>query len=307
MKLSPEEQAAIEAQRAQTSKTRRPTVEALEERLFVPIPCLDHGFVRLVDYMGDDGAIVQAARVSYGKGTRTVHGDRGLVRYLLRHRHTTPFEMCEIKLHVKLPIFIARQWIRHRMANVNEYSARYSILDKEFYLPAPADLAVQSSSNRQGRGESLSPDRAATVLTLLRKDAEAAYETYERLLGDEFDLARELARMDLTLNYYTQWYWKVDLHNLLHFLSLRMDAHAQYEIRVYGQAIGALVKAWVPHTWEAFEDYRLGGASLSKQMLDVVRRRIAGEVVTAETSGMSKREWEELEAILRGAPLEPDE
>jgi thymidylate synthase (FAD) len=307
MKLTPEDRAAIDAQRAQTQTTRRATVPALEERMFEPIECLDHGFVRLVDYMGDDGAIVQAARVSYGKGTRTVHGDRGLIRYLMRHRHTTPFEMCELKLHVKLPIFIARQWIRHRSANVNEYSARYSILDKEFYLPAPEDLAVQSSTNRQGRGEVLSPERAATVLTLLRKDAETAYSTYERLLGDEFDLARELARMDLTLNYYTQWYWKIDLHNLLHFLSLRMDAHAQYEIRVYGEAIGALVKAWVPHTWEAFEDYRLGGAQLSKQMLDVVRRRLSGETVTAETSGMSKREWEELEAILRGARLEPDE
>ena len=180
MKLSPEDQAAIDAQRAQTYTTRRPTVEALEERLFVPIPCLDHGFVRLVDYMGDDGAIVQAARVSYGKGTRTVHGDRGLIRYLLRHRHTTPFEMCELKLHVKLPIFIARQWIRHRMANVNEYSARYSILDREFYLPEPEDLAVQSSSNRQGRGEVLTPERAASVLTLLRRDAEAVYDSYER-------------------------------------------------------------------------------------------------------------------------------
>jgi thymidylate synthase (FAD) len=307
MKLTPEDRAAIDAQRAQTQTTRRATVPALEERMFEPIECLDHGFVRLVDYMGDDGAVVQAARVSYGKGTRTVHGDRGLIRYLMRHRHTTPFEMCELKLHVKLPIFIARQWIRHRVANVNEYSGRYSILDKEFYLPDPKDLAVQSSSNRQGRGEALTPERAATVLTLLRKDAESAYATYERLLGDEFDLARELARMDLTLNYYTQWYWKIDLHNLLHFLSLRMDAHAQYEIRVYGEAIGALVKAWVPHTWEAFEDYRLGGAQLSKQMLDVVRRRLAGETVTAETSGMSKREWEELEAILRGARLEPDE
>jgi thymidylate synthase (FAD) len=756
MKLTPEDRAAIDAQRAQTHATRRPTVEALEERLFEPIPCLDHGFVRLVDYMGDDGAVVQAARVSYGKGTRTVHGDRGLIRYLMRHRHTTPFEMCELKLHVKLPIFIARQWIRHRSAclagdsvlsfdlpngeargrpahrgltiakfhdlwhhgapsptkkrkpthvdriepdrmytvselarvversdvemrrtiaagrlpasrpegrlivrgrdwiayantrfpatvpmhgrlgrmklrmcdeetgeirhtrvvdiwqtgvkpvfrvtledgrslkmtkdhrcltdrgwqtleratalrvredggvtwdssaplfatngvplhrsaewlearkgegwsldkmaaatgvsrhtirkslsqlglqftpaersrlsgarqrgqkrqgsgrtitaahresirrarsgprssfwkggvstereniggwttehatlvhqrcgwacvlcgskealeahhvdpvwhnaarardlgnlvtlcgachtelhrrnleldlaawiadvrppagfwgthladaprpagkkkprvrklarawtriarielvgeeptydlavegpfhnfvangfivhnSVNEYSARYSILDREFYLPSPEDLAFQSSTNRQGRGDTIPPDKASTVLTLLRRDAETSYDTYERLLGDEFDLARELARMDLTLNYYTQWYWKIDLHNLLHFLSLRMDAHAQYEIRVYGEAIGSLVKAWVPHTWEAFEDYRLGGAQLSKQMLDVVRRRVSGETVTAEMSGMSKREWEELEAILRGAPLEPGE
>ena len=297
MKLSPEEAAALAAARDQQATTRRPTVAALEERLYTPIPVLDHGFVRVVDYMGDDAAVVQAARVSYGRGTRKVLEDRGLIRYLLRHRHTTPFEMCELKLHVKLPIFVARQWIRHRTANVNEYSARYSVLDREFYLPRPEDLAVQSSDNRQGRGAALTEDQAAAVLDLLRRDSEQTYDTYERLMG-EFDLARELARMDLTLNFYTQWYWKVDLHNLLHFLSLRIDPHAQYEIRVYAEAIAAMVADWVPHTWEAFRDYRVGGLFLSAQALETVRRRMRGESVDQASSGLSPREWRELAAAL---------
>ncbi len=266
--------------------TRRPTVPALEDALFRLVPVLDHGFVRVVDYMGDDAAIVQAARVSYGRGTRSVRNDRGLIRYLMRHRHTTPLEMCEIKLHVKLPIFVARQWIRHRTANVNEYSARYSILDREVYLPRPEHVAVQSSTNRQGRGDTLSDEQAAAVIELLRRDATQAYGTYEQLINDTGDgtpvdpsapqVARELARVNLTLNTYTQWYWKIDLHNLLHFLALRIDAHAQYEIRVYGEAIGSLVKAWVPMAWEAFEDYRLGGAFLSREELGIVRQALAG-------------------------------
>jgi thymidylate synthase (FAD) len=293
-----EELAALAEQRAVRAETRRPTVPALEERLFEPIPCLDHGFVRAVDYMGDDGAVVQAARVSYGKGTRKTSEDRGLIRYLMRHRHTTPFEMCELKLHVKLPIFVARQWIRHRTANVNEYSARYSVLDREFYLPRPEDLAVQSPNNKQGRGDVLDPEAAARVLHLLRRDAEQCYDTYEAML-DEHHLARELARMNLGVNYYTQWYWKVDLHNLLHFLSLRIDPHAQYEIRVYGEAIAGLVRAWVPTVYEAFEDYRLGAVTLSRQMLEVVRRKIAGEDVRIEDSGLSRREWDELMEVLR--------
>jgi thymidylate synthase (FAD) len=286
--------------------TRRPTVPALEERLFRPIPVLDHGFVRLVDYMGDDAAIVQAARVSYGSGTRTVRDDRGLIRYLMRHRHTTPFEMCEIKLHVKLPIFVARQWIRHRMASINEYSARYSILDREYYLPAPQDLAAQSSTNRQGRHEVLDPERAAAVLALLRRDAEQCYGTYEALLNDDGAghpvnadspmLARELARMDLTLAWYTQWYWKIDLHNLFHFLSLRMDAHAQHEIRVYGEAIGAIAADWCPAAWEAFRDYRLEAASLSREELAILRKVVKGESADAaiEGSGLAPREKREL-------------
>jgi thymidylate synthase (FAD) len=283
-------------------------VPALEEILFTPLPVLDHGFVRVIDYMGDDAAVVQAARVSYGKGTKRVNEDRGLIQYLMRHRHTTPFEMCEIKYHVKLPIFVARQWIRHRTANVNEYSARYSILDNEFYLPAPEHLAVQSTSNRQGRGDSLPPAEAARVLDLLREDSLRAYRDYAYMLNEDESgktvddsrsgLARELARMNLSLNFYTQWYWKTDLHNLLHFLSLRADAHAQYEIRVYAEAMIGTLERWVPLVAEAFRQYRIGGALLSANALAVVKKMIAGESVDQAASGMSKREWSELMQVL---------
>ncbi len=304
MTLTPDQLAEIDAQRAAESPTRRATVPALEALLYQAIPVLDHGFVRVVDYMGDDGAVVQAARVSYGRGTRRVSEDAGLIRYLMRHRHSTPFEMCEIKYHVKLPIFVARQWIRHRTANVNEYSARYSILDREFYLPAPEHLAAQSSSNRQGRGELLEGPEAAAVLDMLREDATRTYDHYAFMLNeDEADptrrgLARELARMNLTLNTYTQWYWKTDLHNLLGFLSLRADAHAQYEIRAYAEAMLETVQAWVPATFEAFREYRLGAATLSATMLAVVRRMLAGEAVEQPGSCLSKREWGELMALL---------
>lgn len=291
MKLDSDKAAEIAASNAQQFNTKRPTVPALEEKMFTPIECLDHGFVRLVDYMGDDSAIVQAARVSYGAGTKKMRQDRGLIRYLLRHRHTTPFEMCEIKLHVKLPIFVARQWIRHRTANVNEISARYSVLDNEFYLPSPEHLAVQSTNNKQGRGEALTEAQSAMVLEMLKRDATQAYQTYSELLGEEVGLARELARMNLPVNWYTQWYWKVDLHNLLHFLALRMDAHAQYEIRVFADAIGSLVQDWVPHVWEAFQDYRMGGAFFSRQELEVVQAWIQGETPKFEELNLSKREW----------------
>ena len=228
MPVTPEQRAEIDAQRAAGAETRRATVPALEEILYQPLPVLDHGFLRVIDYMGDDGAILQAARVSYGRGTRRVQDDAGLIDYLMRHRHSTPFEMCEIKYHVKLPIFVARQWIRHRTANVNEYSARYSVLDKEYYLPAPEHLAAQSTGNRQGRGAVLSAEDATRVLALLREDAERCHTHYEEMLDENgFGLARELARINLTLATYTQWYWKIDLHNLLHFLGLRADAHAQ--------------------------------------------------------------------------------
>ena len=308
MALTEEQGRDIAAARAGEARTLRPTVPALEAMLFEPIPVLDHGFVRVIDYMGDDGAVVQAARVSYGRGTRAANEDRGLIRYLMRHRHSTPFEMCEIKYHVKLPIFVARQWIRHRTANVNEYSARYSILDREFYIPAPEHLAAQSSANRQGRGEVLGGAEAARVLDLLREDAARCYDHYVEMLNEDEQgrvldpgrqgLARELARMNLTLNAYTQWYWKTDLHNLFHFLSLRADAHAQYEIRAYAEAMMRTVEAWVPMSFEAFRDYRLGAATLSAQMLAVVRRLLAGESVTQEGSGLSKREWRELMAVL---------
>jgi len=286
-------------------------VPALEEILYTAIPVLDHGLLRVIDYMGDDAAVVQAARVSYGRGTKKVSEDRGLIQYLMRHRHSTPFEMCEIKLHVKLPIFVARQWIRHRTANVNEYSARYSILDREFYVPAPAQLGVQSQINRQGRGEVLEGDEAAEVMALLRADSEQVYAHYQQMMnvddaGAPIDpsrqgLARELARMNLTLNYYTQWYWKTDLLNLLNFLSLRADPHAQYEIRVYAEAMLDIVKRWVPWTYEAFEQYRLRGVSLSERGWAVVKSLIDGGTPDQAGSGLSKREWRELmEALGRG-------
>jgi thymidylate synthase (FAD) len=308
MPLTDSQLIEIAALRAQSAATARPTVPALEAMLYAPFEVLDHGFVRVIDYMGDDAAIVQAARVSYGRGTRRVSEDAGLIRYLMRHRHSTPFEMCEIKYHVKLPIFVARQWIRHRTANVNEYSARYSILDREFYIPAAAQLAAQSVSNRQGRGDVLSGDEAAEVLTLLRDDAARNYDHYAAMLNEAADgqpldpsrqgLARELARMNLTLNTYTQWYWKTDLHNLFHFLSLRADAHAQYEIRVYADAMLRTVEAWGPLATQAFRDYRLGAVTLSAGMLKVLKRMLAGEAVTQPDSGLNPREWVEFMGML---------
>jgi thymidylate synthase (FAD) len=292
-------------QASESFQTRRATVPALEEILYTPIPVLDHGFVRVVDYMGDDSAIVQAARVSYGKGTKKVSEDRGLINYLMRHWHTTPFEMCEIKFHIKVPIFIARQWIRHRTANVNEYSARYSILDREFYMPAPQHLAAQSTINNQGRGEVLEGEYAQKVLELLKRDAMQAYDTYEYLLNEKGEddrpgLARELARMNLPVNYYTQWYWKIDLHNLMHFLRLRADSHAQYEIQAYADVMIEILKRWVPFAYEAFMDYRMGAAVFSAKMLAVLRRRLNGESVTKENSGLTAREWAEMEKTLEG-------
>jgi len=308
MSLTPEQQAEIAAQRDQVVPTRRVVAPGLEAILYEATPVLDHGFIRVIDYMGDDSAIVQAARVSYGRGTRQVSDDRGLIRYLMRHYHSTPFEMCEIKYHVKLPIFVARQWIRHRTANVNEYSARYSVLDKEFYIPAPEQLAAQSSSNRQGRGDLLEGNEAAQELALLRDDAERTYRDYAWMLNEGEDgeptdpdrsgLARELARINLTLNTYTQWYWKTDLHNLMNFLRLRADPHAQYEIRVYADAMIDSLNAWVPLAAEAFREYRLDAVQLSATGLAVVRRMLAGEAVGQGNSGLAKREWRELMALL---------
>jgi thymidylate synthase (FAD) len=310
MPLSQDQQAEIDRQRAEFAPTRRPVAPALEEVLYQAIPLLDHGFVRVIDYMGDDNAVVQAARVSYGKGTKKVSEDKGLIHYLMRHRHSTPFEMCEIKFHVKLPIFVARQWIRHRTANVNEYSARYSILDREFYIPAPEQLAAQSVANRQGRGDVLTGAEAARVLDILKQDSTTAYDHYAEMLneseaGETIDaekqgLARELARMNLSLNFYTQWYWKIDLYNFMHFLSLRADPHAQYEIRVYADAMLDVLRKWVPLTAEAFEQHRLHAITLSKNALAAVKRMLKGETVTLETSGLGKREWSELQAVLNG-------
>jgi thymidylate synthase (FAD) len=308
MPVSTEQAQEIEALRMQATPTRRPVVEALEEILYQPLVVLDKGFVRVIDYMGDDGAIVQAARVSYGRGTKKLSDDRGLINYLMRMRHTSPFEMCELKLHVKLPIFVARQWIRHRTASVNEYSARYSVLHDEFHLPAAEQLAVQSSGNRQGRGAVLEGAEAESALRTLARNAEGAYERYLGLLnldeaGEPLDpdrpgLARELARMVLPLNTYTEWYWKTDLHNLLHFISLRSDPHAQYEIRAYAEVLLDVVRRWVPLTHAAFENYRLNGAELSAKALAVIRRRLKGEPVEPADSGLSPREWRELAALL---------
>jgi thymidylate synthase (FAD) len=262
------------------------------------IDLLDHGFIRLVDYMGDQVSIVQAARVSYGTGTKSTSEDVSLIRYLMRHRHTTPFEMCEIKLHVKLPIFVARQWIRHRMANVNEYSARYSILDREFYLPDSNALGEQSILNKQGRGHSdvLSAEISGEIIDELHKNSERVYDVYDHLLNDDGtgkvidenrpQLARELARMSLSLNYYTQWYWKIDLHNLLHFLALRLDNHAQYEIRVYANAIWDIVKVWMPDVAKAFDDYRLSAVTFSKQEMNALKTIVS----TITQSGVSLSE-----------------
>ncbi len=308
MTLSDAQQHEIDEARRVHAATLRPTVPALEELLFQPIPLLDHGFIRVIDYMGDDDAVVQAARVSYGRGTRKVSEDRGLINYLMRHWHTTPFEMAEIKIHVKLPIFVARQWIRHRTASINEYSARYSVLDREFYLPEASQLKAQSSANRQGRGEALAPDEAANVLDLLREDGERTYANYAWMLNEDPDgarvdperdgLARELARINLTLATYTQWYWKTNLHNLMNFLRLRADVHAQYEIRVYADALLDVMARWVPLSHEAFLEHRLGAMTLSRTALAAVRRLAAGEAVDQVESGLGIREWRELAAAL---------
>uniref|UniRef100_A0A1A9VJN1 Thymidylate synthase (FAD) n=1 Tax=Glossina austeni TaxID=7395 RepID=A0A1A9VJN1_GLOAU len=246
--------------------------------------------------MGSDSAIVQAARVSYGKGTKQISQDEALIKYLMRHHHTTPFEMCEIKFHVKLPIFIARQWIRHRTANVNEYSARYSILDNEFYIPKPEQVARQSDNNKQGSGEAFDSHTSKEIIDSLTNDSNLVYSHYEKFI--EHGLAREIARTNLMLNYYTQFYWKIDLHNLLHFLKLRADKHAQYEIRVYAEVMLDIIKKWVPMAYGAFVEYCLESVCISRTGLEVVRKLIKGENVTREESGIGKREWDELMFML---------
>lgn len=302
--LSDEQRAEIEASRAQQNLTLRPVAPGMEKHLFTAYPVLENGFVRVVDYMGDDAAVVQAARVSYGAGTKHVSNDEGLIRYLMRHWHTTPFEMVSIKLHVKLPVFVARQWIRHRMAHVNEVSARYSILDREFYIPAPENLAAQSTTNNQGRGEVLSGEEASRVLSFLKDDAARAYSHYEQMLSQDGQqgLARELARMNLPTNIMTQWYWATDGKNLLDFLRLRADSHAQYEIRVYAELMAKLVADWMPLSWRAFEDYRLHARNFSRPGLDLLAACFeaakTGGSVDPKAFGLSKREIDELTAAL---------
>lgn len=283
----------------------RPHSEALDAILGAPIEVLDHGFIRVIDYMGDEAAIVQAARVSYGQGTKAVSEDHGLLRYLMRHWHTTPFEMCEIKLHVKLPIFVARQWIRHRTANVNEYSARYSILDREFYIPKAEDIKPQAVDNKQGRAGEFSREDALDMQRIMQQSAESSFDDYDVLVKDDGGVpgvARELSRIVLPTSTYTQWYWKVDLHNLLHFLSLRANPHAQKEIRVYAEAICKIVEAWMPNVWEAFVDYRLEAHTFSKQEMAVLRKMVqpefGGFVEPAMLQGLSNREIESFRKVL---------
>jgi len=276
-----------------------------EDILEKEIKCLNVGFVRLVDYMGGDEAIVQAARVSYGEGTKTIHEDRGLIRYLMRHQHTTPFEMVELKFHVKLPIFVARQWIRHRTANVNEYSGRYSIMKDEFYIPEHQAIHYQSLRNKQGRRDDEVPtDLRKRVLEILTASQQKLYQEYEDLL--ESDIARELARINLPLSLYTEWYWKIDLHNLFHFLQLRLDKHAQYEIRVYAEAMAKITKRVAPLAWEAFEDYALRSVTFSRPELKILAEQISASSLTPDLlqhKGLSKREAEEfLEKLKRFLP-----
>lgn len=295
----------IKSLRSKPKKTLRITSSSLERILYKQFKVLDSGFIRVMDYMGDDTAIIQSARVSYGEGTKKVSNDKGLIRYLMKNWHTTPFEMCEIKLHIKLPIFIARQWIRHRTANVNEYSARYSILDKEFYIPKPQHMSSQSTTNKQGRGSNLSKKDTERFLKILKDDAERNYKHYEDMLNenqsgeikndDKTGLSRELARINLTLNTYTQWYWKIDLHNLLHFLYLRDDPHAQYEIQAYAEIIlNKIVKRWVPYTYDAFKEFQLESYNLSKTAIEIIKKRLQGKKISYEKSGLSRREWIEL-------------
>ncbi len=310
MVLKTEQLNEIKQLRQEKFQTYRPVSNELEEILYQPFEVLDHGFVRVVDYMGTDASVVQSARVSYGSGTKKVNTDNALINYLMAHRHTTPFEMCEIKFHIKLPIFIARQWIRHRTASVNEYSARYSIMEDEFYIPKAQHLASQSKINHQGRDETrvLNSEEQKMVLDILKKDSENSYKNYLKMInqnasGDILDeskdgLARELARMNLPLNCYTQWYWKIDLHNLLHFLYLRADSHAQYEIRVYAEIMLDIVKKWVPASYNAFIKNQKTGKNISGPALNVIKKMLNGQKITQEESGLSAREWGELENLL---------
>lgn len=310
MVIKKQQLAEIAELRNQKNHTARPVSNELEEVLYQPFNVLDHGFVRVIDYMGNDSSVVQSARVSYGAGTKKVNVDKSLINYLMAHRHTTPFEMCEIKFHIKLPIFVARQWIRHRTASVNEYSARYSIVEDEFYIPQAQHLSAQSKVNHQGRDETkiLNKEEQKKVLQILKADSTNAYNNYLEMINQDADgnivdnskegLARELARMNLPLSCYTQWYWKIDLHNLLHFLNLRADSHAQYEIRVYAEVMLDLVKKWVPYCYEAFLKNNKTGKNFSGPALQVIKDKLKGREVKQEDSGLSTREWGELMTIL---------
>ncbi len=261
------------------------------------IKVLDKGFVRLVDVMGDDAAIVQSARVSYGKGTKSTNQDEGLIRYLMRHMHTSPFEMVEFKFHCRMPIFVARQWIRHRTANVNELSARYSEMPDWFYEPEPELCTTQSAQNRQG-GTGTQVENPEAMVQSFKATQKKIFEQYEQCL--EQNTRRELARINLPLSLYTEWYWKIDLHNLFHFLRLRLDPHSQYEIRMFAEAMASIVKEHLPLAWKAFEDYQLHGERFSRVELATLRKMLDGKEVDLESEIPNKRERTEFKAKLSG-------
>ena len=305
MKKKSEQKLEIEKVRKINFSTRRVTVTKIEKILYKSFKVLDHGFIRVIDYMGDDSSIVQAARVSYGKGTKKLNQDKSLINYLISHRHSTPFEMNEIKFHIKLPIFVARQWIRHRTANVNEYSARYSILDREFYIPKNRDLKPQSKTNNQGRSGKLESEDVKFYSKLLKENSIKSFENYSLLLNEDDEgkildekrngLARELSRMTLPLNAYTQWYWKIDLHNLMHFLALRFDPHAQYEIRVYAEIMMSIFKKWVPLTYDAFISSRLRALTISEEGVSYIKSLLHGK--KSNKKNVSKRELQHINQI----------
>lgn len=280
---------------------QRTTSPGMDAILGHAYPVLDHGFIRVIDYMGDDAAIVQMARTSYGEGTTVKNDDKGLIRYLMRHFHTSPFEGCEIKLHVKLPVFVARQWIRHRMVNVNEVSARYSVLPGEFYIPEADRLGPQSTDNKQGTAATgYSAPEAMIMLDLIENANAVAYGAYVTMTAKPedggYDLSRELARVVLPVNIYTEWYWKIDLHNLFHFLKLRADPHAQYEIRVYADIIANLIALWVPEAHRAWVDYRRDAVTFSRMEMDLIKANIHS--LWTDHKDMTTREIKEFKAKL---------
>lgn len=302
------EKSGLEKLNTTKSETLRPINPGAEEWLGVVIPILDHGFVYLNDYQGSDGSIEQAARVSYGEGTRKTSETRGLLRYLMRNEHTSPFEMVEFQFHAKMPIFVARQWVRHRTASLNEYSARYSVVKDEFYIPEPDVISVQSTDNKQGRGGAVDSKIAEEVKFKLSNFYTEANNLYKWLLSEENEgpgIARELARIPLPVASYTEWYWKVDLHNLFHFLKLRMDPHAQLEIREYANAMAEIVKDSVPLSWEAFEDYQLNATRLTRPekevLVDMLSRRkvkFSLEEIYATANGISLKNKREIEEFV---------
>jgi len=309
MKFTQEEQDELAEARKNPQLTLRPTIPALEELLYIPHPVLDFGSLTLVDYQGDESMIAASARVSYGKGTRQVQGNKGLLRYLMRHSHATPYEMSSLVFRIEMPIVVMRQLVRHRTAKLNEYSGRYSVMPTEFYVPEKDRLGVQSQQNKQGTGSGLTDDQAAEVLNLLIADAQATFDNYNKLLED-FDLARELARINLPLSTYTKIYWKMDIRNLLHFLGLRMDTHAQWEIRQYANVMGDIVQKGFPNVWDAFNDYhpKRDAILFTRQELELLSaamdrtlRKDIGTIV--QELDLSKRELSEFAAKLRKADM----